>query len=320
MPAIPKLLSDIRADVLNVRLSAANTSLWSIAATVSDRTDRAINDAIVAYPFMVQASKNSIWYSPSQVPVVLPDNAEQIIEVYAFHASDCTTLIQIAEYRHVPTSQTNLVRITIPQYALNTSIGKADPHFWISIDYEHRQAEMPAPISLAADVGANDVLIGVTHPANLARYWPRSGYAALVPMAATIAATQFEVFSYTAVNQSGFAGVTRGQMGTNKYAWEIATDSVSVQPVLTIPPEAYPVLILEAQANMYQYWVAHRAAYDQWAASSQMQQMDAQDILTLVATLRKEAQEKYVQLNKPLKRAPTEPTYMTLQRDKGTGV
>lgn len=331
---IPKNLLDIRDDVMNVRLSAANSSLWSIAASMVDRVDRAINDAIIAYPFMIHATAYSIRYTPSHLPVTLPAKAEKVLEVYAYHVSDMTTRVQINEYRHVPTLWTNMLNIEIPQYALNTSIAQASPRFWVGVEYEYRQKELPSPVplQLAISPTITEIYVSPAFRSKLTHFWPEEGFFALSPQTYTAQNLKYEIVWYgglkhladvseiTGITEQGFEKVMRGQLGTFANSFGPATDSVWISPVLVIPPEAYAVIILEAQANMYQYWVAHRSAYDQWAASSQMQQMDSTDILTLVATLRKQAQEKYAQLNRPIKKVPPGPTYMSLERGKGTGV
>jgi hypothetical protein len=348
MPSqVPKNLLDMRDDVLNVRLSAANTSLWSIAATVTERVDRAINDALDAYPFMIRATAYSIRYMPQQMPIILPGQAERILEVYAYHVSDMTTRVQVNQYRHVPTLWTNMLDVEIPEYARNTSIGKASAQFWVGVEYEYRQREMPKPVSLEYNIRAQDTSIPVNNLGNLVHFWAEDGFAALTSATPATLANKYEIFWYggrymhanrpsgwhpnyigppvpvkevaigpvetTTAGHGGFKAIERAQLGTFAHTF-MTTDSVWISPVVVLPPEAYAVIILEAQANMYQYWVAHRAAYDQWAASSQMQQLDSVDILTLVQTLRKQAQEKYIQLNRPLKKAVAGPTYMTLDR------
>jgi len=351
---IPKDLLDMRDDVLNVRLSAANTSLWSIAASVTDRVDRAINDALMAYPFMVRATAYSIRFMPSNMPVVLPSQAERILEVCAYHASDMTTRVQVNQYRHVPTLWTNFLNVEIPEYAMETSLGKSAAKYWLSVEYEYRQKELPKPLSLEFNMIATQTSIGIRRMADLVHYWPEDGFAALRPTRSTAAALNYEIIWYGGKymfanapthwsivipppayiegwgimapdpqigrEYGGLGNIQRGQMGTFRNTFSAMTDSVWISPIIMLPPEAYAVIILEAQANMYQYWVAHRTAYDQWAASSQMQQMDSSDIIALVETLRMQAQEKYIQLNHPVKKAPTGPTYMQLERRKGTGV
>jgi len=84
---------------------------------------------------------------------------------------------------------------------------------------------------------------------------------------------------------------------------------------LEAPHETYSVIVLESQANMFQYWLGHRAMYDQFATASQIAQLDVEEILTIVATLRKQAGERYLRLTAPEKYQPPKPgTYKTERR------
>jgi hypothetical protein len=66
-----------------------------------------------------------------------------------------------------------------------------------------------------------------------------------------------------------------------------------------MPPEAVAVMMSAAEANMYQFWLSHRALYDQYTALAGVQALDIAELLGMVRTIEDRADRRYKRLRKP---------------------
>jgi len=104
---------------------------------------------------------------------------------------------------------------------------------------------------------------------------------------------------YNSINhETGFAGLVKGQMGTRTLQWTVS-DSITVSPVVTMPPEAVAVILSSAESNMFQFWVSHRALYDQYTTLAGVQSLDIGELLGMIRTGEDRADRRYKRLRKP---------------------
>lgn len=262
---------ELNEELLDVRISATNTSLWSMGATITQRSRAAINDALGVYKYRVTEQHNSAFISSNALVAVLPMKVKRILDVHAIGSSGYDR-IPIRRYRHVPTPVTNLLYINDAIKIYGTGVVATR---MLEIDYESRLARFPKEGYLSDTLGFADVSVTDITAVIPKSEWKAPGYFELSPVEGT---DMREIVRYETVTPAGFSNLSRGVEGIQS-AWGPGT---RVSPVSEIPDEAIPTLIASAEASMYRFWLAHRAQYEQWTAVAGLQQLTPEDILGIV--------------------------------------
>jgi hypothetical protein len=262
---------ELREELLNVRISATNTSLWALGATINDRARSAINDAIGTYKYRVTEQHNSAFISSSQLVAVLPRKVKRILDIHAI-ASSGYDRVPMRRYRHVPTPLTNLLHINDVVKVWGTGVNATR---MLEVDYEARLPRFPKEGYLTDTLGQTSVSVtGITSVVPKSD-WQGPGYFELSPVGDT---DMREIVRYEEVTAAGFTNLSRGVEGI-QLDWGPGT---RLSPVSEVPDEAIPTLIASAEASMYRFWLAHRAQYEQWTAIAGLQQLTPEDILGIV--------------------------------------
>lgn len=282
-----KSIRQLSEELLGVRLGAANTSLWSIGATLVERARTAVNEALDTYPVTYPAMYYSATLS-SGAPIVLPSNIKSVTSLRTWSHSNSPS-VNVTDIRHVPSLTTNLLYVNrLPRLNL-LGVG-------VEMEVEVDVYDLPSDVVAAQTVtiGAQAVVISGSMIAGI---WPEMGYLEFTPPP-NINTSQREVVQYGGVNAQGFLNLTRAVSGG---AVEWTTGAV-ISAVVPFIPGMTAVVQKAAQANMYQFWMAHRMQYDRYVALSGVQAIDMPTVLTLVRTLQDEADRKYARV---MKRVPS---------------
>ena len=278
-------LRTLRSELTGIRLAAADTSLWSIIATVNQRARTAINDAVRTYPFHSIAVYSSAKLT-SGAAIAIPPAIERIVSIEAIDTSTGATIVP-SNYNHVPDGSTNLLTVHITRAPTVT-------HF-LKIKYERRTEMLPENRSLQASVDSvGNVSVQVESPQSLPQEWEPQGYLELSNPTASL----IEVCYYNSINPALGFNVIKGQLNTPALAWA-ANTSIIVSPVITAPPESVAVIMAGAEANMYNFWLSHRALYDQYTALTGLATLDIAELLGIVRTTEDRADRRYKRLRKP---------------------
>ena len=319
MMQTPRSLRELSQELTGVRLSAANNSIWQIAATIEERARVALNDAIRSYPFWIRATNTSVQYDISKSHVVLPPFVEKVHEINAYNASDGSTRVQVTYWRHTPEQHTNLLRIEIPKYYPTNSSVAGNGLYWLTIDFDLKIDELPAKKTLVADLAVSAIAsLSVASPAGVPGQWQAEGYVEFVKAAESANDTSMslrEIVYYNSINPAvGFNIAARNQLNVSANTAWIAASSVYVYPVVIIPDEMISVLMLGAQAAMYDYWVANRAMYDRYVTIANVAQIDVDELLKMVRTYELRAQERYTRIVELPKKQLPSPTRIEATR------
>lgn len=298
-----KSLRQLRTDLLGLRLSATGVSLWEIQATVTERANRAINDAIATYEMHVQAVWTSLNLSNSASVVALPADVGRIVRIEAVqnsvYSGETRRLIQA--YDHVPTPQTNLLYLNeVAMYE------QAQNYEHAEVLYETIQRELPGDLAVIGaqldtfmGVGAGFSLGGVRATGgNPAALWKAPGFFELsIPYTATPGATTSirEVVRYEVALPGGFTGLQRAVDGM-LWHW---TQGALISAVYEAPETTLPVIADKAQAVMYEFWVRNRAVYDQYTAIASEQALSVGDLLGLSRAMEDKADRAYKRIKRP---------------------
>ena len=249
-------LHNLQTELLDVRISAANSSLWSLGATISDRARRALNDAVGVYKYRVSELFTSGQVADRAVQIVMPGNTDRVIAVHAVDSSG-TTRVPIKAFSLLATPMTKLLRIDqqVKLIPATTAIRA------VEVEYEARLKQFPATLHLAATVTSGEVNFADVTDGSPALFWESPGYFEITPGADTShERSHREVVRYELALPTGFTGLTRGVEGY-AIAWS-GGDRVSA--VFEGPTEAIPTIMAAAEATMYKFWQSHRSLYDQW--------------------------------------------------------
>jgi hypothetical protein len=278
-------LRTLRNELTGIRLAAADTSLWSIVATVQQRARVALNDALRSYPFWTQAVYSSAVLSDPVQIIPLPPKVERVV---AIKAMDTTlgTMLAPKDYLHLPQGNTNLITISVSRQP-------RESHY-LEIQYEYRLEAFPEQVNLAAVVASNASIISVVNPHTLAQEWEPQGFLEIASPNNTYA----EVVYYNSIDPNVGFHVTRGQLGTIPRYWP-ASDSAYATAVTNVPPEALSVIMAAAEANMYAFWVSHRALYDQYTSLVGLQQLEIAELLGIIRTTEDRADRRYKRVRRP---------------------
>ena len=102
-------LTTLRDELVGVRLSPANQTLWNEGGvTINRRARLAINEALNLFEFYEVCVFNSI--NPTVRITVLPKVVQKISRISAIDP-DTGNVLPVRNYRHVPTVMTNLLYI-----------------------------------------------------------------------------------------------------------------------------------------------------------------------------------------------------------------
>ena len=285
-----KSLDELQSQLLNIRISAANDSLWSLGATIGNRARTALNDAIGAYKYRVSELFTSGQVTDRAVAIVMPRNTDRVISVHAVDASGATR-VPIKAYTFLPTTMTKLLRIDQQVKLLPATEAIRD----VEVEYEARLKEFPPLVAIAAGYGtqaaAMDSAISWVRVTggSPATVYDSPGYLEITSVTTTAREYLREVVRYEQALPTGFTGITRAVEGA-LMNWS-GGDIVS--PVFEGPSNAVPTIMASAEASMYHFWISHRSLYDQWAAVSGLQAIDTEQLLGLVRTEEDRADRRY---------------------------
>lgn len=258
-------LRELRTELLGVRLSATGISQWYVEAAVNEYARVALNDAISNFAPTVEAVYTS--GVPTNAVIVLPRHVERVTAVEV-PSTTGATLVKHWEYR--PTAHTQMVYI-----GDTISTGTR-----LDVTYVYQQPQLPADVYLVSD-SYSSVQVSGASPANT---WPAApAYVEFYLETGNYA--HREVAMYTAVTPTGFSGLVRNLEGENRFWWGGST----ISPCWVAPDRDRRPIMLMAQAVMYEYWMRHRALYDQYTAMASMQAMSLEDLQLLVRDLESRA-------------------------------
>jgi len=259
-----------------------------MVTTVNQRALVALNDALRVYPFRVRATYHSAYLGESHQTIVLPKKVDRVLEVRALNASS-TGFAIASELHHIPTEYTNLLNVGV-------SSGISLPA-WLHIDYEYTPGVIPEANGLSANLAATGTVVQVPDPSILPTEWDEEGY---LELHSNTGPGYIEIVHYSSINPNvGFFADMRGLKGTTSRAWAVNA-SVTVNPVIVIPYEAEASLMAEAEANMFAFWISHRAMYDQYTAVMGFAALDVKDLLSMVRTLEDRARRRATRVQKSM--------------------
>jgi hypothetical protein len=282
-----KSLNELRTDLLGVRISAANDTLWSLGATIEDRARKALNDSIAQFRFPVTEVWTSISFDDQGAVIVLPRNADRIIGIHALVESGWGR-VPVVHYRHVPTAMTNL--LYIPDYAKIYDAGTGVNRL-VELEYEARIREFPNDVFLGAVFTSGETGFVTVSGATPAAVYPSPGYLEV----SSISDTDIrEVVKYEVALPTGFTGLTRKVEGLVR-EWEAGS---RVSLCFEGPANAVPTIMAGAQASMYGFWTAHQALYSDWKSAAGLRDLDLEDVLGLQRTEEDRAERRYRKVRK----------------------
>ncbi len=278
-------LHAFEAEILDIRISAANDSLWSLGATIGDRVRVALNDAIGVYKYRVSELFTSAQVTDRSVAIALPKNTDRVIAVHAIDSSG-SNRIPIKAFNLLATPMTVLLRIDQQVKLLpGTEAARA-----IEIEYETRLKRFPNGPSVGAALSTGEInFISTTSNPPAYNEWESPGYFELSSIANTSRNNLREVIRYELALPTGFTGLTRGVEG-GVLTWS-GGDRVS--PIFEGPPNAVPTTMAMAEAGMYKFWQSHRSLYDQWISVSGVTQLSAEELLGMIRTEEDRADRRY---------------------------
>lgn len=269
-----KSARELVQELTGIRLSATNTSLWSMVVTAQERALVAINDAIRVYEFNYKETFSSI---PVETRVVaIPKEVKRVLNVNYIDPTS-GRILPVPNISHVPTARTNLLYVNMTQAPSNTS--------YLEMEYEARLEEFPSDLLTLGPV--SNTAVTITVPDLVSSKWPSSGYLELTDY--SFGTSMRELVRYTSVDNSQFKGIVRGIDGESLNFLGVA----KVSCVLPVDNKAVAVIMAAAEANMYNYWISNRAAYDYYTAAAGLGQADLSDIVTLVRISEEKAERRY---------------------------
>jgi len=286
-----KSLHELRTELTGVRLSAANNSLWSIGAEVSERARVSLNDAISLYKFRITEQYTSVQLDTDGVVVVLPKNADRVLEIHAIVDSGYGRT-PLVHYRHVPTPMTNL--LYLGEYV--------SVYSGVEIEYEARLKKYAKDVALLAAFNTATVSNVEVTGGTPAASWMSPGYFEITPVGST---DTREVIRYELATPTGFTGLTRKIEGVH-VNW---SGSATVSMVAPMPDDAVPTIIAAAKASMYEFWVTHQALYTQWSSAAGIRELGLEELMGLIRTEEDRANRRYDKV-----RTVPKPTYVKKRR------
>lgn len=287
-----KSLRQLRDELIDVRLQATGVSNWYIQATLTERAERAINDAISTYEMVVRGVYTSAALSSDIQVVAIPKDVGRIYRIETVNDS-LSGRREITQWKYVATPQTNLLYIN-EVYGVR-AVATVDNLLQERLDifYESQVVgELPpdvaliAPALTTAEPSSQSGFIAVSG-GTPAAIWRSPGYFELsIPFAATDVR---EVVRYDRAMPTGFTNLTRAVEGI-PVQW---TQGAIISAIFEAPERGVPVIQYKAQASMYEFWVRNRALYDQYTALVSEQQLDIGDLLGLSRAMEDKADRSY---------------------------
>ena len=285
-----KSFREIRTELLGVRLYATNVSLWHLGGQLNEAARQAFNEAIRTYEFRIQRSNFSFTIPDTgKTTFVLPQDMDQITEIYTRENTIAGTRRLIKSYSHRPTVETNYLHINAKTFPGARNV---------EIVYQSRMYEVPKEAVVGTDLAGTDLSV-VTSGVVPAVEWQTPGYFELsVQQASVNATTRAEIVRYEWLQNNGFTNLTRNVKNFPSGAMDWTTGD-RISPMIEVPVEALPVLQHAAQAEMYNFWVRNRALYEEYTAIASLQQLDLGDLLGLVRSEEDRADRRYIKIRKP---------------------
>ncbi len=264
-----KSLRQLTDQLIGVNLVATNISMWQQEATLREYARVAINDAILAFPTRIEMVYTS--GVAADGVVVLPKDVDNVIRIEVC----ATTGIDRYEAKHwalVPTPNTTYVRIH------DDVSGRLD------ITYRYLQPELPTDVGMVDD---STTLLNVSATTGPSYLWPSQGYIEC----SKPGGGEREVLHYgatwysgAATDEGGFGALQRNIEGFVDPNEEWAASTHVSACYVCKAADMRPVM-LQAQANMYAYFIRHRAMYEQYTAIASQQALGLDDLQVLIREL-----------------------------------
>ena len=286
-----KSLRQLRSDLLNVRLQATSINLWSIDATIIERANRAINDAIATYEITIHGVYTSLAVPTIPTAVAIP---KDIGRIYSIRSVDRTGVgsRELRDFRQVLTAETNLLYMD-EGVRVWGAVANWLPVGNLEVYYESLQRELPSDIVVIGATLATDGQALSVSGGSPAAVWPSPGHFELsIPFAGTDIR---EVIHYEVALPSGFSGLRRGVEGM---IWQW-TQGALVSAIYEAPDKSLPIVMAKGQATMYEFWVRNRAFYDQYTGIASEQALGVQDLVALARSYEDKADRMFNRIKSP---------------------
>jgi hypothetical protein len=321
MPTV-KSVRELTDELINIRVGAVDTTIWSIKSTLKDRAQLALKDAIRTFPYKTEAVLSSVYVPGGGVKIALPVETERVVSVVAIDASTGAS-VTIDKYEFSPSSITTMLEVH------NGSVGTTPK--WISIRYEMHVADIPNIAYIATDArlvpGAapigpvgNTVYLplqegtaGVLPTLNMGTvldqipYWPSQGFAELHQNTFCYSNSVYvgpssEIVHYNSITSYPPVGQNvmllnvdgRSLFGTRAGPWRVGLqkDTIVVSMAIVADGDYFSTIMAQAEANMYNFWLGHRAMYDQYSTLTGQQMLSIEELLTMIRTLEARAERR----------------------------
>lgn len=279
-----KSLRELSEELLQVRLSATNSSLWAIAATIEERAQVALNQAVGEFPIHSQGVYTSIRFPGNQGPIAIPSFVESVQRLEAVHHTG-GGVTAITHHRHVPTEITNYL------YMYNVP-GNVTPSTPLNMEYTRKLEEFPADLFLvggidkSADLGGFQISGGVP-----IGNWPSEGFLELTPITDT---GNRELMYYHSASVNTIIVDLRA-IGSVAHSFMPGARVSFAQPM---NEQQKAVIMAAAEGEMYNFWHGHQAQYDRFISASGLQQLDTATILTLARARKQDAERARLKTRK----------------------
>jgi hypothetical protein len=256
--------------LVGVRLDATNIQQWNVVSAVKEYARIALNDAVNMFPPQVEMVHTSGVMQGDVV--VLPKRIDEVVRVEVCGTSS-TPRREVKHWHVYPTPATTFLRV----------YGDADGR--LDITYRYRQPPLPADVALDAVASAGYVTVSGDAPAYT---WPAPP--TFIELSFTTGGNDLrEVVMYTSLTPTGFTGLVRSIEGL--YGdWPAGTVASACW---VAPDEDLRPVMLMAQAVMYEFFLRHRALYDQYTAIASMQAMTLEELQVLIRDLEARARLDY---------------------------
>jgi len=255
-------LRQLKEQLTGVRLDATNIAQWNVAAAVGEYARIAINDAVNVFPTQVEMVHTSGVLQNGVI--ILPKRVDSIVRVETV-GETVTPRREVKHWYLCPSPSTVFLRV------------HGDISGRLDVTYRYRQPPLPADVALTATASAGYVTVSGASPVWT---WPASPM--FIELTYTTGGYELrEVAMYTALTPSSFTGLVRaveGPVGD----WPAAT---VVSACWAAPDEDLRPVMLMAQAVMYEFFIRHRALYDQYTAIASMQAMTLEELQILIRDL-----------------------------------
>jgi len=287
-----KSLRQLQDELVNLRLTAIDNSLWELKTTLREKTRSAVNDGVAIYESKLRQTYTSLVLTGTPQIIAIPRDIGRVISINVVGATNEVSR-KITDWQHRPTAHTNLLQI-------NARSHNAWPYVAVEptlahLDYEPAFRELPADLATLSALTPTALgPVGVTG-GSPGSTWRAPGYFELsFPSTSTIHPVR-EVVRYNTVTSTTFDLLERGIEGV-QIDW--AAGAI-ISAVYEAPENAMPVIMARAQASMYEFWVRHKATYDQYQALAGEQALTLQDLLTVSRAFEDKADRSHSRIKRP---------------------